>query len=429
MRRGSALLMALWVIAVLSVMVLSFVSEANLQTGINVYVRERNRVNRLVDAGAILAEVVISGYAEASEWSETEDINELLEDDRWLLEKRELKAGRPCVIGPIVIDEGERKSRSDAIDIRGTVKVGIRMTRGLNINEFTPDADTNWRLRWEMLLKSHGIPEDYEVEAYDGQHHSKGRQNLINLLIASFADWVDKDDSTTQIDSVDCGAEASWYEAEYEDNDVDDEDKRYPRNGPIPDIKELSYIRGFRDYPVVLTGGILNPEDEKSDQITVRGIADMFNTIGSGKVFVNDCTKDELMTVPGIADEEDEEDFEQTGLNIQAILGAKSEMPDYDVDESLTWWQYKDFADLQQRVADFGSDGKIGSEANTYLLFKPDDTTIFEITIECESMGMTRTVKAKAYLKDKELRYVEWEEDPVGDRDQKSTQTTTGTAK
>ena len=31
-------------------------------------------------------------------------------------------------------------------------------------------------------------------------------------------------------------------------------------------------------------------------------------------------------------------------------------------------------------------------------------------------MGMSRSVKAKAYLKDKDARYVGWEEDPVGDR-------------
>jgi hypothetical protein len=123
------------------------------------------------------------------------------------------------------------------------------------------------------------------------------------------------------------------------------------------------------------------------------------------------------MTVPGIFDEEDEDDFEKSGDNIDAILGARSEVPDYDVDESLGWWQYKDFQDLQQRVADYGgNDAQIGTEASNYLLFKPDDTTIFEITIECESMGMTRSVKAKAYLKDKDVRYVEWEEDPVGDR-------------
>ena len=409
MRRGSALLMALWVIAVLSIMVLSFASEAHLQTGINVYMRERNRVSRLVDAGRILAEVVLSDYANVSEWSEDEDADKLFEDDRWYKEKRDLKSGRPCVIGPILVDEENPES--------GTVKVEMRITRGLNINELTPDSDQNWRLRWEMLLKSHGIPEDYEVEAYDSQHHSRSSFNLINLLIASFADWVDADDNSTSIDGEDCGAESKWYEEEYDDNNVDDEYKRYPRNGPIPDIKELSYIRGFREFPVVLTGGVLNPEEDPKDQITVKGIAEMFNTVGSAKVYVNDCTRDELMTVPGIFDEEDEEDFEKSTENIDAILGAKSEEPDYDVDETQSWWQYKDFQDLQQRVADYGgNNAQVGTEASNYLLFKPDDTTIFEITIECESMGMTRSVKAKAYLKDKDVRYVEWEEDPVGDR-------------
>ena len=409
MRRASALLMALWIIAVLSIMVLSFASEAHLQTGINVYVRERNRVNRLVEAGRILAEVVIADYSNAPEWAEDEDAEKLFEDDRWYKEKRDLKSGRPCVIGPILVDEENPDS--------GTVKVDIRITRGLNINELTPDGDQNWRLRWEMILKSHGIPEDYEVEAYDSQHHSRSHFKLINLLIASFADWVDADDNATPVDGEDCGAESNWYEEEYEDNKVDDEDKRYPRNGAIPDIKELSYIRGFRDFPVVLTGGVLNPEEDPKDQITVRGIADMFNTLGSAKVYINDCTRDELMTVPGIFDEDDEEDLEKTTENIDAILGARSEEPDYDVDESLDWWQYKDFQDLQQRVSDYGgTSAQIGTEANNYLLFKPDDTTIFEITIECESMGMTRSVKAKAYLKDKDVRYVEWEEDPVGDR-------------
>ena len=384
MRRGSALLMALWVIAVLSIMVLSFASEAHLQTGINVYMRERNRVSRLVDAGRILAEVVLSDYANVSEWSEDEDADKLFEDDRWYKEKRDLKSGRPCVIGPILV-------------------LGDALYRDLVLRVFLRVQDA--------------AREDYEVEAYDSQHHSRSRFNLINLLIASFADWVDADDNSTSVDGEDCGAESKWYEEEYDDNNVDDEYKRYPRNGPIPDIKELSYIRGFREFPVVLTGGVLNPEEDPKDQITVKGIAEMFNTVGSAKVYVNDCTRDELMTVPGIFDEEDEEDFEKSTENIDAILGAKSEEPDYDVDETQSWWQYKDFQDLQQRVADYGgNNAQVGTEASNYLLFKPDDTTIFEITIECESMGMTRSVKAKAYLKDKDVRYVEWEEDPVGDR-------------
>ena len=47
MRRASALLMVLMTISVLSILVMAFVYEARQQGGINVYVRERNRVMRL----------------------------------------------------------------------------------------------------------------------------------------------------------------------------------------------------------------------------------------------------------------------------------------------------------------------------------------------------------------------------------------------
>ena len=40
-RAGSALVMALWIILVLSIMVLSFATEAHMQAGVNVYVREK----------------------------------------------------------------------------------------------------------------------------------------------------------------------------------------------------------------------------------------------------------------------------------------------------------------------------------------------------------------------------------------------------
>ena len=69
MRRGSALLMALWTIMVLSVIVISFAFEARLQGGINVYVQNKNRVKRLVESGRILGEAVLVGYNDAKQWS------------------------------------------------------------------------------------------------------------------------------------------------------------------------------------------------------------------------------------------------------------------------------------------------------------------------------------------------------------------------
>ena len=148
--------MALWIIAVLSVMVLSFSTEAHLQTGINVYVRERNRVNRLMDAGQVLGEVVLLGYEDAKEWSADEDEEELLEDDRWYKEKRALKYESKCTIGPILLDEEDPDS--------GTVTIDIELANsgdknGINVNELCSGGDQNYALRWQMILQGSGLPQ------------------------------------------------------------------------------------------------------------------------------------------------------------------------------------------------------------------------------------------------------------------------------
>ena len=93
-RRGSALIMAIWIVAVLSLMVLSFATEAHLQTGVNLYMRERVRVNHLTDAALQLSEVILLNYSSVSDPPEGQsdsDAAKEFEDDRWIGEKRELK--------------------------------------------------------------------------------------------------------------------------------------------------------------------------------------------------------------------------------------------------------------------------------------------------------------------------------------------------
>lgn len=403
-RRASALVVALWVIAVLSVMVLSFSVEAKLQTSVNVYVRERNRVNRLVDAGQALAEVVLSDYSEVADWSEDEDIEALLEDDRWILEKRNLKTDSRCRIGPIVLDEEQPENGVVTVDIE---LANAGAVGAININELYEGGDAQYRLRWEMIFRQLGIPEDYEVETDDGRLH------LVNLLIGSWNDWRDNDDTISQIDGEDAGAELNWYEERYEKDNVDDEDRRFPRNAALPDIQELGYIRGWRDFPVVLTGGVLNPDerDEKA-RIHIRGLMSLniFGVSGSSKVNVNNCTVAQLLTVPGIFNEEDEDDLTESTEAAQAIISTLKEKPDYNVDESRDWWPYKDWNDLVQRVKD-AADVDIGNEAAEYFIYVPDKNSIFKVKITGESMGMTREVNAECYVKDKKIRYIKWRED------------------
>lgn len=407
MRRGSILMLVLWMIAVLSVMVVSFAYEARLQTGVNVYVRERNRVNRLTDAGQALAEVVMTGYSDVQDWSEDDDIDELLEDDRWIREKRALKSDSKCTIGPIVLDPDNPGN--------GTIKIEIELVNAgeknaINVNELYEGGDQNYRLRWEMIMRSHGVPEDFEVDTRDD-----GRQKLMDLLIASWNDWRDEDSNPTAIDGRELGAEESWYEELYEDDKVDDEDKRYPRNAAIPDVKEMQWIRGWREPfgQAVLMGGCINPEEkEEKDRIYVRGIMDLFCTTGTSKLNANSCSVEQLLTIPGIAGE-DEDDDEDAQARADAIVAALREPPEYrdDFDESRTWWPYKDFNDLLQRVQDYDSSVQIGNEASQYLTFVPDQNSVFKVKIVGESRGMFREVNAEAYVKDKKVRYIKWRED------------------
>ncbi len=406
MRRGSILMLVLWIIAVLSVMVVSFAYEARLQTGVNVYVRERNRVNRLMDAGQALAEVVLTGYSEARDWSEDDDIEELLKDDRWIREKRALKSDSKCTIGPILLDPDNPGN--------GTIKVEIELVNAgeknaINVNDLYEGGDQNFRLRWEMIMRSHGVPEDFEVDTKDD-----GRQRLMDLLIASWNDWRDEDTVTTAIDGRELGAEESWYEELYEDDKVDDEDKRYPRNAAIPDIKEMSYIRGWRDAfgQAVLKGGCLNPDEKEEDRIYVRGIMDLFCTSGTAKLNANSCSVEQLLTIPGIAgaDEDDDEDAQERA---DAIIAALKEPPEGrdDFDKSRTWWPYRDFNDMLERVHDYDSSVQIGNDASQYLVFVPDQNSVFKVKIIGESRGMFREVNAEAYVKDKKVRYIKWRED------------------
>ena len=427
MRRGSALIVALWIIAVLSVMVFSFAFEAHQQAGINLYVRERNRVGRLVEPGRILGETILLGFGDAKAWSEDEDPKELDEEDRFYLEKRALKFDSKCTVGPILLDEADEES--------GTVTVEIQLansgeSNGINVNELYSGGDRSYALRWQMILKASGIDEELEVDVPEPDGRGTKRHNLMNLLIASWNDWRDEDDTVSKgplgelNPQEDDGAEKAWYEELNERlldeargktaRDAAKEDFVTPRNGAIPDVKELASVRGFRDFPAVLTGGLLHPDEEPSaENPHLRGIVSVFCTSGSAKVNVNDCTVAQLMTVPGVFNEDatSDGDTEETEEIARAIVEARSVMPeDGDVDETRTWWPYKDWQDLCRRVSDY-ADVDIGSEAGEYLCYSAEKDAVFKMRIVAESMGMRHEATCECYVKDGKVRYLQWRED------------------
>ena len=451
-RRGSVLVMALWIIAILSVMVVSFAYEARQQAGIDVYVRERNRVSRIIDSGRVLGEAVLLGYKDAPEpeiKNGAPDWDDAFEDDRWVVEKYALKTDHKCTIGPIRLDEPA--DAEDDVD-PATITVELMFesaTAKVDINSFCDDQDKNWAMRFQTILLESGIEEELEVEVEDANRSGRKRHNLMNLLLASWKDWRDEDDNVSKgplSDSdynpqEDDGAEKSWYEERDEEDEIPVKDRRIPANGPIKKLEELSYIRGFRDFPAILTGGHLydgtdlgkgrEKDDEGNPVLT--GIMERFKVSGGSKIELNDQTRaEDLSTIPGIFpdDPEDDRAKEDSQELIQAILTALKTMPEDedDVDETRTWWPFKDISDLEKRVDDVGCDVKVPEEIREYIKWpgesggsssgKPEkgkkgaaeDVEKFAMTITGESMGMKYVVKARCIVEEKKVKYIEWSE-------------------
>ena len=400
MRRGSALVTVIWVVAVLSLIVMNFAAEAKLQSVVNRHTTERVRVNSLTDAGKVIAEVILTDYqnvSEAPEDQSLDDMEEEFQEDRWIQEKRALKGSSSVDTGMIALDAKDPDS--------GTVSVHIEAKETkLNINTLWSGGNQNWLEIWENILAACNVPEEY-----------------WNELICSWNDWRDPDDALSQ-DLLDEYPRGEGGEAEYYKEELKSEDGTMefepckPRNGEISDLKELAMVKGFREHPVVLTGGVINPEDKEEDQITVKSILDYFDVIGTGKVNVNAASKEILLAIPGIADDlNNNSSFAADGEEIvQAIIDYRSELGAAEAKETKFYKEedygsFKDFSDLQSRIQE-KTNSDIGNEAANYLIYAPE--TYFEITIVGASAGISHTVKAVAMVQDSKVRYIRWQEDP-----------------
>ena len=398
-RTGSALVTVIWVVAVLSLIVLNFAAEAKLQSNINRHTTERVRVNSLTEAGKVIAEVILTDYqnvTEAAEDQTLDDMEEEFQKDRWIQEKRSLKGSSSVDTGAIAIDPRDPDSGTFS------VRIEAKETK-LNINTLWSGGNQNWQEIWENILAACNVPEEY-----------------WNELVCSWNDWRDSDNAVSK-DLLDDYPQGEGGEDEYYKEELKSEDGKMefepckPRNGEISDLKELAMIKGFREHPVVLTGGVINPEDKEQDQIKVKSILGYFDVIGSGKVNVNAASKEILMAIPGISDDlEDKNSFSATGEEVaQAIIDYRSSPSTSTADKTFykeeDYGSFKDFSDLQTRVLDKTSNN-IGNEAANYLIYAPE--TYFEITIVGASAGITHTVKAVAMVQDSKVRYIRWQEDP-----------------
>ena len=406
-RRGSALVGAIWILAVLSVLIATYAVDAQLQTRINLYLQERVRVDHLTDAGIAIAEVIMLDYQNVAVDEET-NYEEKLEDDRWYMEKVDLKDNRECSTGAVPVDALNPGG--------GSVTVKIKPIESKwNINNLYAGGDANFAKIWEAVLAASGVPEDY----WDG-------------IVDSWCDWRDTDGAMTG----EGGAETDFYKTAYEDfvdgRDVEKNVNYLPasRNGEITDLDDLIHLKGFNEYedePInaqaLLDGGILNPLADKDEQIEVKGIRKYFTVFGSGKINANIADSDILVTVPGIwqpsatgsaafneQDVSNATDIASAIVEIRRTGNRRENLSGGAMDDDVG--TFKDWNDLQFRVQDAigGGSGYIQQEAQQYLSYAPE--MFFEVSITGESLGVTHTVKAVAIVDNSKVRYIRWQEDP-----------------
>jgi len=380
-RSGSALIVALWTIALLSMLVMSFALDAMLEGRIGTYVRQRRRVDYLTQSGVAIAEMLLSKQLNVSSAASADE-----KEDRWKEPALRLKRGQTAVIDEPIED--------------GVVHVEIIPEPARwNINTL---IGKDYDVVWEQIFTTAGIPQDY-----------------FSGLIDCWNDWVDAD-STPQKD----GAEDDYYKS------LDPPYKA--RNKTIDTVGELQYVKGF--VKAILDGGILNPEEKNKElQVSVKGIRELFTTYGDGKINVNAAPMEVLMTIPGV-------DEITAGAIIEEREGRSAGVSASGKSSSATKAATKNSGSLPSASTRSGTGtarsgsaagSATGSEDEDYSFTSVGDFTAripgldsgvsayvnvksstFRLVIEGRAAGITHSIQAIAEVENKQVRYLQWREDP-----------------
>jgi len=365
-RSGSALIVALWTIALLSMLVMSFALDAMLEGRIGTYVRQRRRVDYLTQSGVAIAEMLLAKQTSVSSASSSDST-----DDRWRDHALRLKRGQTAVIDEPIGD--------------GVVHVEmIPEPARWNINILVGSA---YDVVWEQIFTAAGIPQDY-----------------FSGLIDCWNDWVDEDSIPLKD-----GAEDDYY------GSLDPPYKA--RNKPLDTVGELQYVKGF--VKAILDGGVLNPEEKNKElQITVKGIRELFTTYGDGKINVNAAPREVLMTIPGVDEITagaivEEREGRSAGVSstgrssgktaASATKTASSSKASSAITDEPQDYSFSTVGDFVSRVP--------GLDANVANYVSVGSTT-FRLVIEGQAAGITHKIQAIAVYENNQVRYLQWREDP-----------------
>ncbi|NCD32128.1 MAG: hypothetical protein EOL87_01800 [Spartobacteria bacterium] len=240
---GSALIVALWVLLILSMLIGSFAFDMHIESGITSYQRKRLKAMYLSRAGVEFGKLIIGKIADVSETGEGE-----AGSDRQLTD------------GAVRLKRGSSATYSREMG-GGTFRLSIVPEKGRrNINTLTKDE-------WEELLDQANVPDDEWDE-----------------MIDCLTDWIDENDFK-QLNGAE--SDDSYYEeAGYE-----------VKNAPLDTVDELLLVKGFSQEILFGTPRSFELEDEDD---RIQGMAKWLTTWGDGKVNINSASREVLLSIPGI---------------------------------------------------------------------------------------------------------------------------------
>lgn len=235
-KEGVALLVALWVLVILSLIVGSFAFEVQLEAMLVSHKRKLFHAEMMARSGIEYAKAILDKRSMAKQL----EIEEMDEDkDGFMKAALYVKRGLSTT-SEIELGDGSFKVTLESAEA------------GRNVNLLT-------RTEWLSILEMANVP-------------STDWDTMIDCL----EDWIDKGD----LHKLN-GAES---------DDPFYQGAGYPvKNGPLDSVEELLLVKGWG--PDILYG---KPADDESDEII--GIADILTVWGDGKVNLNTANTDVLLS-------------------------------------------------------------------------------------------------------------------------------------
>lgn len=259
--RGSALIVVLWVVGLLSMLVASFAFDAHLEARVTSYYRKRAKAEGLARSGMEIARMLMAKRSEINDESKPES------DDRWFDAAKQLKKGAI---------RGYKVEMGEGVVILDIVPEPARR----NVNHLVPGPSDNMRApaekveeEWAKILDVGGVPEDMWQE-----------------LVDSVMDWTD-DEQPPKARNV--GGETEDYYALLPNPYT-------ARNGLVDTVDELLLVKGFSR--AILYGGVIQTNVLDGGTVSIPGIVDLLTTYGTanGAVNINAASERVLRTLPGV---------------------------------------------------------------------------------------------------------------------------------